>query len=240
MQAFSPSAGKDSPVWGAIESLQKGISWHRTKPFLIFETRFFQATTLGFPVEISKYYESVNGITVNGEEANPAGNDRRTSISELYNTYETISIYLFFQPNLQQIHPWPIILDNFWLLKFQWRLMVLSGNYIFIESYHAAVLTIIIIIFSFFSFTKDLWIFYGINTDLFQCGAEMKMKWPAAIPWKFTAKINVPLKKFELDFPPLKKELELFSITYVTHLHVAFVYTLSAIQLMCQILPFPS
>lgn len=42
------------------------------KPFLIFEVRYFQATTLGLPLEISKYYESVNGITVNGEEANPA------------------------------------------------------------------------------------------------------------------------------------------------------------------------
>lgn len=77
-QAASPSAGKESPLWGAIEELQRGISWHRTKPFLIFEVRFFQATTLGLPVEISKYYESINGITVNGEDSNPATCDHIT------------------------------------------------------------------------------------------------------------------------------------------------------------------
>ena len=71
LQAFRPSAGKESPLWAAVENLQKGVSWHRTKPFLIVEARYFQATTLGLPLEISKYYESVNGITVNGEEPNP-------------------------------------------------------------------------------------------------------------------------------------------------------------------------
>lgn len=54
-----------------IENLQKGVSWHRTKPFLIFEARYFQATSLGLPLEISKYYETTNGITVNGEGSNP-------------------------------------------------------------------------------------------------------------------------------------------------------------------------
>lgn len=58
-----------------IENLQRGVSWHRTKSFLIFEVRYFQATTLGFPLEISKYYEAVNGITVNGEESNPKAFD---------------------------------------------------------------------------------------------------------------------------------------------------------------------
>lgn len=71
LQAVRPSAGKESPLWAVIENLQRGVSWHRTKPFLIFEVRYFQATTLGFPLEISKYYETVNGITVNGEESNP-------------------------------------------------------------------------------------------------------------------------------------------------------------------------
>ena len=75
LQAASPSAGKESPLWAAIENLQKGVSWHRTKPYLIFEVRYFQATTLGLPVEISKYYESVNGITVNGEETNHSAYD---------------------------------------------------------------------------------------------------------------------------------------------------------------------
>lgn len=76
LQAVSLSAGKESPLWAAIENLQRGVSWHRTKPFLIFEARYFQATTLGFPLEISKYYETVNGITVNGEEWNPTAFDQ--------------------------------------------------------------------------------------------------------------------------------------------------------------------
>lgn len=33
----------------------------------MFEARYIQATTLGLPVEISKYYHTINGITVNGE-----------------------------------------------------------------------------------------------------------------------------------------------------------------------------
>ncbi len=70
LQAVSPSAGKESPLWAMIENLQRGVSYHRSKPFLIFEVRYFQATTLGLPLEISKYYETVNGITVNGEESN--------------------------------------------------------------------------------------------------------------------------------------------------------------------------
>lgn len=31
------------------------------------EARYIQATSLGLPVEISKYYHTISGITVNGE-----------------------------------------------------------------------------------------------------------------------------------------------------------------------------
>lgn len=92
---MSPSAGKESPVWAAIENLQRGISWHRTKPFLIFEVRYFQATTLGLPIEISKYYESVNGITVNGEEINPYDHmayDHLTNPISLINDYNNVIV----------------------------------------------------------------------------------------------------------------------------------------------------
>lgn len=68
VQAFSPSTGRDSPVWAIIDNLKKGFSFHVTKPFLIFETRYYQATTLGLPIEISKYYETVNGFTMNRKE----------------------------------------------------------------------------------------------------------------------------------------------------------------------------
>ncbi|KAM4629403.1 vitellogenin 3, phosvitinless [Polymixia lowei] len=157
IEAVSPSAGKESPVWGMIEHLQRGISWHRTKPFLIFETRYFQATTLGLPLEVSKYYETVNGITVNAKAAiNPP-------VTE--------------------------------------RLGQLLASEISLESD------------GFIGFTKDLWVFHGINTELFQCGTELKSKFPVSIPWKFAAKINIREKKFELDFPPCTKEFELLSVS---------------------------
>uniref|UniRef100_A0A668ABC6 Vitellogenin 3, phosvitinless n=1 Tax=Myripristis murdjan TaxID=586833 RepID=A0A668ABC6_9TELE len=157
IKAVSPSAGKESPVWGMIENLQKGISWHRTKALLMFETRYFQATSLGFPLEISKYFETVNGITVNAKAGvNPP-------ITE----------------HLGQLLTSEISLET-------------DG---------------------FVGLTQDFWVFYGINTELFQCGAELKSKIPVAIPWKFAAKINVREKKFELDFPPCKNEFEIFSVT---------------------------
>ncbi|XP_062279606.1 vitellogenin 3, phosvitinless isoform X2 [Scomber scombrus] len=153
----SPSAGKGSPLWDAIENLQRGISWHKTKPYLIFEVRYFQATTLGLPLEISKYYETVNGITVNAKAAvNPPITDR---LGQLLNSEISLET------------------DGF------------------------------------IGFTKDFWLFYGINTELFQCGSEFKSKMPIAIPWKFAAKINVRERKFELDFPPCQKEFELLSLS---------------------------
>uniref|UniRef100_A0A3B3QI33 Vitellogenin 3, phosvitinless n=1 Tax=Paramormyrops kingsleyae TaxID=1676925 RepID=A0A3B3QI33_9TELE len=67
MQAISPKAGKESPVWNMIENIQNGVAWHWTKPYLIFETRYIRATMTGLPIEISKYYLSVTGSTVNAK-----------------------------------------------------------------------------------------------------------------------------------------------------------------------------
>ncbi|KAL2090106.1 hypothetical protein ACEWY4_014794 [Coilia grayii] len=67
IKALSPTAGKESPAWQIIQDLQKGISWHWTKSFLVFETRLIQATTLGLPVEISKYYAIVTVLTANAK-----------------------------------------------------------------------------------------------------------------------------------------------------------------------------
>ncbi|KAG8003726.1 Vitellogenin [Nibea albiflora] len=157
ISAVSPSAGKGSPLWAAVQNLQRGISWHKTKPFLIFEVRYFQATTLGLPLEISKYYETVNGITVNAKAAiNPPPTEH---LGQLFNS----------------------------------EIKLESDGFI--------------------GFTKDLWVFYGINTELFQCGSEFKSKMPLAIPWKIAAKINVREKKFELDFAPWKNEFEVFSVS---------------------------
>ncbi|XP_063057790.1 vitellogenin 3, phosvitinless [Engraulis encrasicolus] len=67
LKALSPTAGKDSPAWKIIQDLQRGISWHWTKPFLVLETRRIMATTLGLPVEISKYYPTVTALTANAK-----------------------------------------------------------------------------------------------------------------------------------------------------------------------------
>ncbi|XP_041647323.1 vitellogenin 3, phosvitinless [Cheilinus undulatus] len=157
IRAVSPSAGTESPLWGMIEDLQRGMSWHWTKPFLIFEVRYIQATTLGLPLEISKYYETLNAITVNAKTTlNPPPTQH---LGQLLNSEISMET------------------DGF------------------------------------VGWTKDFWVFYGINTELFQCGTELKSKIPLAIPWNFSAKINMREKKFELDFPAIKKESTIFSVT---------------------------
>lgn len=65
-KSVSLTANNDNIIWHLIQQLQKGISWHWTKSFLMYETRFVQPTCLGLPVEISKYYSTLPAITVNG------------------------------------------------------------------------------------------------------------------------------------------------------------------------------
>nr|ACI30219.1 vitellogenin C [Xenotoca eiseni] len=154
--AFSPTAWKSSPLLTVIENLQRGTSWDNTRTFLTWETRYFQATTLGLPVEISKYYNSITAINFNAKLAfNPPPTESHGELGNSEITLET---------------------DGF------------AGC------------------------NKDFWVFYGINTKLFQSGSELKLKIPSAVPWKLSAKINVPEKKFELDFPPSKVEIEILSI----------------------------
>ncbi|XP_061680894.1 vitellogenin 3, phosvitinless [Syngnathoides biaculeatus] len=156
INAVGPSAGKDSPVWRAIENLQKGISWHRTKSFLIFETRYFQPTTLGLPLEISKYYQTLNGISVNAKATiNPPLTD-----------------------SLRQLLSSEILLET-------------DG---------------------FVGCTKDIWLSYGIYTELFQTGVEFKSKIPYSIPWKLSGKVNIREKKFQLDIPLSKEEVKLITV----------------------------
>uniref|UniRef100_A0A3P8N9U5 Vitellogenin domain-containing protein n=1 Tax=Astatotilapia calliptera TaxID=8154 RepID=A0A3P8N9U5_ASTCA len=157
IKAVSPSAPKGTPVWAAIEQLQKGLSWHWTKPLLNIEARLLQATTLGLPVEIAKYYQTVTGITINAKAAiNP--------------------------PQAQHLGD-------------------LINADISLESEGVV------------GFTKDFWIFHGINTELFQCGSEMKSKAPVELPMKLSAKINVGKRVLELDMPACKNEFELISFS---------------------------
>ncbi|XP_011613259.2 vitellogenin 3, phosvitinless [Takifugu rubripes] len=157
IKALEPSAGKESPLWDLIHRLLEGWSWHRVKPFLTFEARYFQATSLGLPLEISKYYQSVSAVTVNAKAVvNPP-------------LTETLGQLLSSEVSLES--------DGF------------------------------------IGVTKDFWLFYGISTELFQCGSELKSKIPVSIPWRFTAKVNIKKKKFEIDFPLFKEEFEVASIS---------------------------
>lgn len=63
--------------------------------------------------------------------------------------------------------------------------------------------------------TKDNFVFHGINTELFQCGVELKSKIITNLPWAFDLKINVKEQKYEMNLTPKKTVTELFSVKYV-------------------------
>uniref|UniRef100_A0A673HB26 Vitellogenin-like n=1 Tax=Sinocyclocheilus rhinocerous TaxID=307959 RepID=A0A673HB26_9TELE len=156
IKSFSASAGKESVVWQKIQDVQKGTSWHWTKPHLVYEARFIQPTCLGLPVEISKYYSIVNAVTMKAKaEINPPPKEH---LGELLSS--DISLHT----------------DGF-----------------------AGV-------------TKDHFVFHGINTDLFQCGVELKSKIISALPWAFILKINIKEHKYEMNLTPSKTVTELFSV----------------------------
>uniref|UniRef100_A0A6Q2Y8M3 Vitellogenin domain-containing protein n=1 Tax=Esox lucius TaxID=8010 RepID=A0A6Q2Y8M3_ESOLU len=158
INAVSPSSEKDHPVWKMIENLQKGTSWHWTKAYLMFETSYIQATSLGLPLEISKYYHTVITITMNATATiSPPLNNR---MGRLLTSDVTL------------------VTDGF------------AG------------------------YAKDQFLFHGINTDIFQCGMEMKSKNVLAMPWEFSMKMNIKQNTFELDLPPCKKKMDLFLVKF--------------------------
>ncbi|NP_571340.1 vitellogenin 3, phosvitinless precursor [Danio rerio] len=157
IKSFSPSAGKESKVWERIQDVQKGTSWHWTKPHLVYEARFIQPTCLGLPVEISKYYSVVNAVTMKAKaEINPPPKEH---LGELLSS--DIS-------------------------------MQTDG---------------------FIGVTKDHFLFHGINTDLFQCGTELKSKVSMGLPWAFDLKINPKEQTYEMNLTPSKSVTELFSVS---------------------------
>lgn len=85
---------------------------------------------------------------------------------------------------------------------------------ILMKNLHLIVLVIQFIHFLSFSVTKDFYVFYGINTELLQSGCEARNKVSIGVPWKFTTKINVAEKRFELDLPYMK-EIQLISMRYI-------------------------
>ncbi|XP_067287144.1 vitellogenin 3, phosvitinless [Pseudorasbora parva] len=157
IQSFSPSAGKESKLWEKILDIQKGTSWHWTKPHLVYEARFIQPTCLGLPVEISKYYSIVNGVTMKAKaEITPPPKEH---LGELLSS----------------------------------DISLLTEGFVGV--------------------TKDHFVFHGINTDLFQCGVEIKSKMVIDLPWAFDLKINVKEQKYEMNLTPRKTVTELISAT---------------------------
>uniref|UniRef100_A0A672SJC0 Vitellogenin 3, phosvitinless n=1 Tax=Sinocyclocheilus grahami TaxID=75366 RepID=A0A672SJC0_SINGR len=64
--------------------------------------------------------------------------------------------------------------------------------------------------------TKDHFVFHGINTDLFQCGTEMKSKIVSALPWAFDLKINRKEQKYEMNLTPIKVSPNILMISHST------------------------
>lgn len=65
--------------------------------------------------------------------------------------------------------------------------------------------------------TKDHFVFHGINTDLFQCGIELKSKAVSGLPWVIDLKVNIKERKYEMNLTPSKTATELISFKYVFH-----------------------
>ncbi|XP_036441837.1 vitellogenin 3, phosvitinless [Colossoma macropomum] len=156
LKSVSLTASKENKIWNIIQHLQKGISWHWTKPYLILETQFIQPTCLGLPVEISKYLSALTAITVNVKAViNPPPKEH---LRELLNADVSLQT------------------DGF------------------------------------FGVAKDFFVFHGINTELFQCGAQLNSKMVVALPWKTDLKKNAKEKNYELNLTPCKKATELLSV----------------------------
>lgn len=64
----------------------------------------------------------------------------------------------------------------------------------------------------FYSLIKDIWLYFGINTDLFQVGNELRSKVVLSLPWNIDAPLNFKDSKFEIEFPSLKEDFEVVCI----------------------------
>ncbi|CAL9696109.1 unnamed protein product [Knipowitschia caucasica] len=157
IRAFKPSEGQGSFVWKMIEQLIQGFSWRASLPFLTVESRYIQASTVGLPVEISKYYHVVNSMSVTA----------KAGVT-------------------------PQLTENLGQLLSSEVSVTTNG---------------------FIGYTKNLWLFYGVNTDLFQSAIEIRSSNPVALPWNFVAKVNYRERKMELEISHSDKEFDLFSFS---------------------------
>lgn len=64
----------------------------------------------------------------------------------------------------------------------------------------------------FYRLIKDIWLYFGINTELFQVGSELRSKAVLSLPWNIDASLNFKDRKFEIDIPPLKEDFEVVCI----------------------------
>lgn len=61
----------------------------------------------------------------------------------------------------------------------------------------------------------DYFIYYGINTELFQSGVQLSGMTTFSLPWKVGLKKNVKEKTYEVTFPPCKNTTTFFKTKYV-------------------------
>lgn len=64
----------------------------------------------------------------------------------------------------------------------------------------------------FYRLIKDIWLYFGINTELFQVGNELRSKVVLSLPWNIDASLNFKEKKFEINLPSLKDDFEVVCI----------------------------
>lgn len=64
----------------------------------------------------------------------------------------------------------------------------------------------------FYRLIKDIWLYFGINTELFQVGNELRSKAVLSLPWNIDASLNFKDRKFEIDIPSLKEDFEVVCI----------------------------
>lgn len=67
----------------------------------------------------------------------------------------------------------------------------------------------------YFSMVKQFWTFFGINTNLFQCAAELKTKTSILLPWDFRLRLDIDERKYSLEFPVPIIPYDIFKLRYV-------------------------
>lgn len=66
----------------------------------------------------------------------------------------------------------------------------------------------------YFSLRKHLWTFFGVNTELFQCAAELKSKVSVYLPWDLSIHVEPDIKKLSVVVPIPMAVIHSFELRY--------------------------